>query len=204
VVRFRKTVIAAVALSALALTPTAAYAHDHHGVSGGSGGGMSWAHSRGDLTAYTDNIFAGAEASAVMIGINDRSFFRLRVSGIDKSASREEPYGVHLHAGKCIPTNDPDIPNPGAPGYGAGIHYNVAWHPLDTTIPLEKVNNKNEIWLDLKVDSEGNASRSATVEFIPEEGPRSIVLHALETNSDTGIAGARLACLPFNINVYGD
>ena len=127
-----------------------------------------------------------------MIGMGDRSFFRLRVTGIDKSASREEPYGVHLHQGTC------DADNPSL----AGIHYNVAWHPLDTLIPLEKVNNKNEIWLDLDVDSDGNARSTATVEFIPERGPRSIVLHATHTlSSGTGVgtAGARLACLPFTI-----
>ena len=85
---------------------------------------------------------------------------------------------------------------------GAGPHYNVAWYPLEPPIPLVNVNNKNEVWLDLDVDSDGDARSTATVSFIPE-GKRSIVLHALETKAD-GTAGPRLACMPFNIKVYGN
>ena len=96
-----------------------------------------------------------------MIGMGDRSFFRLRVTGIDKSASREEPYGVHLHQGTC------DADNPSL----AGIHYNVAWHPLDTLIPLEKVNNKNEVWLDLDVDSDGRRTVNRDSGVHSGEGP---------------------------------
>jgi len=170
---------------------------------------MTWGYNSDDVTTYTDNIFEDAEASAVMIGMNGRSFFRLRVTGIDKSASREELYGVHLHAGECVPTGDPK--NTGSPSYGAGPHYNVVWHPvtppsdIPNPIPEKDVSKANEVWLDLKVDSEGDARSTATVSFIPE-GKRSIVLHAAPTvRSGTGVgtAGARLACLPFTINKTG-
>jgi Cu/Zn superoxide dismutase len=129
-----------------------------------------------------------------MIGMDGRSFFRLRVTGINATGGT---YGVHLHEGTC------DAEKPGPPG-GAGPHYNVAWSPLPAPIPLplEKVNNKNEVWLDLKVDSDGDARSTATVDFIPE-GERSIVLHAAQT-AENGSAGARLACLPFKIKVYGN
>jgi hypothetical protein len=200
VARYRKTAIAALAASALLLTPTAAFAdHNHRGVSASSERGMNWGYYSGGLTDYTTepnpytekpDIFKGARASAIMIGMDDRSFFRLRVTGID---AKDETYGVHLHEGTC------DADNPG----GAGPHYNVAWYPALPPIAIEKVNNKNEVWLDLDVDSDGNARSTATVSFIPEEGTRSIVLHA-DPTADSGSAGARLACLPFKIKVYGN
>ena len=37
---------------------------------------------------------------------------------------------------------------------------------------------------------------TASVPFIPLEGDRSVVIHALATDHHTGLAGARLACLP--------
>jgi hypothetical protein len=196
VARFRKTAIAAAAVSALVLAPTAAYAdHNHRGVSSDSDDrGMSWAYSD-ELTAYntTDNPFEGAEASAVMIGMNGRSFFRLRVTGVEP---KDDAYGVHLHTGPCLD----DQP---APTYGAGPHYNVLWHSvtppltIPSPVPDGAVNNKNEVWLDLDVDSDGDARSTATVSFIPA-GERSIVLHAAPTAAD-GTAKDRLACLPFNI-----
>ena len=89
VARYRKTAIAALAVSALLLTPTAAYAdHKHRGVSTSSEDrGMTWAYYSGRLTDYTDRRkrrhLQGRQASAVMIGMDGRSFFRLRVTGIE-------------------------------------------------------------------------------------------------------------------------
>jgi Cu/Zn superoxide dismutase len=194
VARYRKTAIAALAASALLLTPTAAYAdHNHHGVSTSSeDSGMSWGYYSGELTDFTTttpDIFKGARASAIMIGMDGRSFFRLRVSGID---AKEGTYGVHLHQGTC------DADNPGPPD-GAGPHYNVTWESIGLSGPNIK---KTEVWLDLDVNSDGYARSTATVSFIPE-GDRSIVLHAQPT-ADDGTAGPRLACLPFNIKVSGN
>jgi hypothetical protein len=202
VARFRKTAIAVLAVSALALAPTAAYAHDHHGVAGSSGRGMSWATYSGELTDYTTNpdpktypdikpdIFKDARASAIMIGLNGRSLFRLRVSGID---AKDGTYGVHLHQGTCNAENFDD----------AGPHYNVTWAKTGL---MGDANKKTEVWLDLKVNSDGSARSTATVDFIPK-GERSIVLHAAPTMASgptAGTAGPRLACLPFNINAYGN
>ncbi|HET9301403.1 MAG TPA: superoxide dismutase family protein [Propionibacteriaceae bacterium] len=192
--RYRKMAIAALAASALLLTPTAAYAdHNHRGVSASSDDDMSWGYFSGKLTDFTTtspDVFKDARASAVMIGMDGRSFFRLRVSGVHAKGT----YGVHLHQGPC------DADNPGPPD-GAGPHYNVSWESIEG---LSGPNiKKTEVWLDLDVDSEGDARSTATVSFIPE-GKRSIVLHALGTDPVTGSAGARLACLPFNIKVYGN
>jgi Cu/Zn superoxide dismutase len=194
VARWRKAAVAAAAVSALVLAPTAAYAdHNHRGVSGSSeDSGMSWGYYSGKLTDYTStepDVFKDARASAVMIGMDGRSFFRLRVSGID---AKEGTYGVHLHQGTC------DADNPGPPG-GAGPHYNVTWESIGLLGPNIK---KTEVWLDLDVNPDGYARSTATVSFIPE-GDRSIVLHAQPT-ADDGTAGPRLACLPFNIKVSGN
>jgi Cu/Zn superoxide dismutase len=191
--------IAALAASALLLTPAAAYAdHNHRGVSASSDDSrMSWGYYSGKLTDYTTtepDIFKGARASAVMIGLDGRSFFRLSVSGIKAS---DGVYGVHLHQGTC------DADNPGPPG-GAGPHYNVTWDPIKLAI-MGDISKKTEVWLDLGVNSDGDARSTATVSFIPE-GKRSIVFHAAPTvASGTGVggAGARLACLPFTIKKTG-
>ena len=200
---YRKTAIAALAVSALLLTPSVAYAdHNHHSVSvtsSGSGVSMNWAYYGGDVTDYTTTgpeIFKDARASALMIGLDGRSVFRLRVTGID---AEEGTYGVHLHQGTC------DANNPGPPG-GAGPHYNVTWDPM--TGLMGAISNETEVWLDLKVDSDGDARSTATVDFVPE-GKRSIVLHASPTVTEAGQtnpvgwAGTRLACLPFNISEVG-
>ena len=193
--RFRKTAIAAAAVSALVLAPTAAYAdHNHGGVSASSDdSGMSWGYYSGkviDYTTDTNDIFKDARASAVMIGMDGRSFFRLRVTGV----KTKDVYGVHLHQGTC----DANIPGP--PG-GAGPHYNVTWDPIKLAV-MGEISKKTEVWLDLDVDSDGDARSTATVSFIPD-GKRSIVLHADPTAEVTGAAGARLACLPFTIKKTG-
>jgi Cu/Zn superoxide dismutase len=161
---------------------------------------MSWGYYSGALTDYTTNpstttypnvkadIFKGARASAVMIGMDGKSFFRLRVTGIN---AKDGVYGVHLHQGTCA-AGDFNL---------AGPHYNVTWDPIKLAITGD-INKTTEVWLDLDVDSDGDARSTATVSFIPE-GKRSIVLHALPTATD-GTAGPRLACLPFNIKAYGD
>lgn len=208
VARFRKTAIAALAASALLLTPTAAYAdHNHLGISASSERGMTWGHHSGMLTDYRTNpdpakypdvkpdIFKGAKASAVMIGMNGKSFFRLSVSGID---AKDGVYGVHLHQGVCD-----------AKSYDAALgHYAVEWNTIDGLQGPDI--RKTEVWLDLDVNSDGDARSTATVSFIPE-GNRSIVLHALptlrepdENKNPAGYAGPRLACLPFKIKQYGN
>jgi superoxide dismutase, Cu-Zn family len=155
---------------------------------------MSWAAYSGELTEYTataPSLFADARASAIMLGIDGKSFFRLRVSGIK---AKDGVYGVHLHQGTCDATNS----------VKAGPHYNVTWDPV--ALSSETVDDETEVWLDLDVNSDGYARSTATVSFIPE-GERSIVLHAAPTvpsGSSVGTAGARLACLPFKIKTYGN
>ena len=53
-----------------------------------------------DLSPNTDDVFDGAKASAVMVGVEGSSFFRLQIKGIGRAAGNEYP--AHLHKGPCV------------------------------------------------------------------------------------------------------
>jgi hypothetical protein len=196
VVRFRKTVIAVVALSALALTTTtAAYAHDlalKRVTSGTSkASSMNWAYYRGgltDLSPKTDDVYDGARATAVMMGINNESTFRVTIRGLREDAIHKK-YGAHLHTGPC-----------GLDAVGnatVGGHYNTT----PAGVP-PVVNDKTEVWLNFHVDSDRNARATAIVPFVPNGGERSITFHEKTTvhhGPGVGTAGLKLACLPLDI-----
>ena len=188
--RYRKTAIAALAASALLLTPTAAYADHNHRDSGSSQRGMSWGYYNGsltDLSTATPDAFDEAKATAIMISVGPASYFRVQVRGIDKDAINPDGYGSHLHVGPCMEGDKGPV----------GAHYNIS-----TDVP-PLVNNKTEVWLDFKANSDGNARPTSNVQFVPDEGDRSIVIHEKPTD-ELGKAGAKLACLPFKIKVYGN
>jgi hypothetical protein len=195
--RFRSVAIAALALSALTFTSSAAYAHGPHNQNLTTSDSsdeftMHWAYYRGELTDLrpeTTEPLDGATASAVMVGINS-SRFTLRVRGIDGSAGRT--FGAHLHLGPCVE------------GDWAGVtglaHYNT--DVLAQVIPPD-ISKQTEVWLDFKANSAGQATVRVSVPFIPEPGERSIVINAEPTNPETGVAGPRLACLPLDIKQLG-
>jgi hypothetical protein len=189
VARYRKTAIAALAAFALVLTTSAASAREVNlsdiGGEAFKASSMSWAYFRGGLTEYTTtppNIFDGARATAMMMGLNDQSTFTLSIRGIDESAIGNE-YPAHLHVGPC------DANDPGA----AGGHYNT---DIIAGIGSPKVSEKTEVHLDFTVRETGTAHVVVRVPFVPtvapEGGSRSIVIHSGETST-------RLACLPLNI-----
>jgi len=196
VVRFRKTVIAAAALSALAVTTTTvAYAHDlalKRVTSGTSkASSMNWASYRGELTDLspkTDDVYDGARATAVMMGINNESTFRVTIRGLREDAIHKK-YGAHLHTGPC-----------GLDAVGnatVGGHYNAT----PAGVP-PVVNDKTEVWLNFHVNSDRNARATAIVPFVPNGGERSITFHEKTTvhhGPGVGTAGLKLACLPLDI-----
>lgn len=193
--RYRKMAIAAVAVSAVLLAPTAAYAHDDDGT-GAAGTAtsvieprMAWGRSSGPLTDLLPDdksVFDGARATAAMIGVDGSTFFSLRISGIDKSAAGDS-FGAHLHEGQCVAGD----------GTQALGHYNSdKISGVLGTVPSKQ----NEVWLDFRVNSEGAARSTARVPFVALGGKRAIVLHAEPTTPGTGSAGARLACLPLDIH----
>lgn len=151
---------------------------------------MGWAHYDGDLTdvSTSDDVFEGARATAVMIGMEGSSYFRLHISGIKESASAKE-YPARLHEGPCV----------GGDGAAAGGHYNTQ---KEAQLPSPwLVNDQTEVHLDFEVSSDGYARTTVTVPFVPKPGVRSIVFHTDET-SPVGSSPARLACLPLTIQVF--
>jgi hypothetical protein len=213
--RFRTVAVAAVAVSAVLLTSSAAYAGDHdfrrhtHFGSGGFGGGsqdssMSWGFYNGPLTDLlpstadpSTTVFDGAKATATMMGVGGSTFFRIQVRGADDSAVGKV-YGAHLHQGPC------GLDAAGAPT--VGLHYNTSEFDTEKKV-YTVINDQTEVWLDFEVDPFGNARSTARVPFVPTAGERSITLHAAPTvhhqehatDPAAGTAGAKLACLPLEI-----
>jgi Cu-Zn family superoxide dismutase len=101
-------------------------------------------------------------------------------------------YAVHAHTDPC-----------GETGADAGPHYQ---HEVDPNATPDKpstdpayANPRNEIWLDLTTDGEGNGTAETTVPFdFGDRVPASIVLHEKPTTAtepgQAGTAGGRVAC----------
>jgi superoxide dismutase, Cu-Zn family len=130
-----------------------------------------------DLQPNTTQPLEGGAATLRMTLGRTSSSFVLQVSGIDRSA-RGMTYGAHLHSGPCVPGD----------GAAAGPHYNSATPPV--------VDEDHEVWLDFTVSRRGTGRAVAHVPFVPVHGARSVVIHEMATDHDTGGAGARLACIP--------
>ena len=55
--------------------------------------------------------------------------------------------------------------------------------------------SRREIWLDVTLDAHGRGHAVATRQFrIAAPFARSVIIHAMHTDHDTGAAGARLVC----------
>jgi Cu-Zn family superoxide dismutase len=64
-------------------------------------------------------------------------------------------------------------------------------HSTDAAVPLEQ----REVWLDVTSDAQGRGVATTTVPWSFAPGTAgSVVIHALPTDPQTGLAGARLAC----------
>lgn len=124
--------------------------------------------------------FDGARAAVQFVASGQGSYTVLSVRGIHHADG--QTFGAHLHAGPCIAGN-------GAAALG---HYNTDVIAGD---PTPEISEDTEVWLDFAVD-DGAGTATASVPFIPLLGDRSVVIHALATDHHTGLAGARLACLP--------
>jgi hypothetical protein len=131
-----------------------------------------------DISPTVDDPFSDARAKFKIKSRHGHTQFVLKIRGIDVAAA-EPGYGAHLHIGPCVE---------GQPTLALG-HYNVS-----TVIP-PTVNAETEVWLDFTVRDSGRARSAAWVDWVPEPGDRSVVIHADETAAD-GTAGARLVCLP--------
>jgi Cu/Zn superoxide dismutase len=161
------------AIVALITLPAMANAGDHGPVVRAAG-------PLADLQQATAGPFDGASAAVQIVASASGSHTVLRVRDIHHADG--QTFGAHLHAGPCIAGN----------GGAALGHYNTDVIAGD---PTPEISEDTEVWLDFTVD-DGAGTATGSVPFIPLAGDRSVVIHALATDHHTGLAGARLACLP--------
>lgn len=94
-------------------------------------------------------------------------------------------YGSHVHKLECPPPSS------------AGGHFQHDPAPDGGANDPMFANPMNEVWLDFTTDDAGAGKGSATVDFVPPAGgAKAIVVHDKLTG-DGGLAGPKLACLPF-------
>lgn len=166
------------AVPAAAACPVAGAGHHpprHHGTVVVAAGPLR------DLDPATPGPFDDAAATLRIVATGSGSHAVLRVRGTAPEADGST-FGAHLHVGPCVAGD----------GAAAGAHYNT--DVLAGVTPPE-VGERTELWLDMTVHA-GRARSTTSVPFVPAPGTRSVVIHAMETDHDTGTAGARLACLP--------
>ena len=126
---------------------------------------------------YGTSALSGSTATVSAASIGDgNEQFTLDVTGIE--APEGTFFGAHVHQNPC-----------GTTGAAAGPHYQ---HGDPSGDPLER----KEVWLDFEVDDEGNGHAVATRNWsVTDRANRSVIIHALRTDRETGIAGARLVCI---------
>lgn len=131
-----------------------------------------------DLSA-TAHPTDGAHGQLYAVAPGDgNSYVYFILTGLDANAAGTT-FGAHVHVGPCVAGN----------GAAAGPHFNTG-----TGGPPSL---ENEVWLDFTVRHGGVAVSRATVPFEIEPGQaQSVVIHANPTQSGTGLAGGRIACLP--------
>lgn len=130
---------------------------------------------------------AGATATVTITRAPSSTRVTLAVTGLRPNRG----YGAHLHVDPCGPTGD-----------AAGPHFQHQRDPAASasrpSVNPSYANPKNEVWLDFTTDANGRASSAATHPWTFGTDPRSLVIHAMTTNTapgEAGTAGARLACL---------
>jgi Cu-Zn family superoxide dismutase len=145
--------------------------------------------SEGPLISYSSAIPSGATArvQAVYDG-SGKTQVTLHVWGLQPNTE----YGAHAHVNAC-----------GTTGAAAGPHFQNIPDPVVPSVNPAYANPRNEIWLDFTTDESGNgvAHTSVPWQFTADRRAHSVIIHAEPTHTgptDSGQAGARLACLSVN------
>lgn len=139
-----------------------------------AGGGSSRA--AGPDYLYGPSAFTDASAKVHVVNTGSGSTrVTLHITGVAGAAGKT--FGAHVHRSPCGPL-----------GSDAGAHYQHE----GASGSLED----REVWLDFTVNDAGNAHAEAARPWVLDQGvPRSVIIHALPTVPETGVAGARLACI---------
>ena len=129
-----------------------------------------------DLEPAQERVTDGAWAVASATVQDGQTIVRLNVKDL-AGDSIGDTFGAHVHVGPCV----------AAQGGLAGGHFNAGGGISDET----------EVWLDFTVTGGGTGHATAVVPFEIDPGlAQSVVIHEFPTDSITGAAGARMACLP--------
>lgn len=141
--------------------------------------------SRGQVSHLDNSVvhaFDAASAQVTLASSAAGATATLHVWGVSPDVSGRR-FGAHLHNGPCVTGS----------GGAAGGHYNSDAASGQSPV---RVSDDTEVWLDFTVNAEGRGAATAVVPFTPVPGARSVVIHAQQTDHLTGLAGARVACLP--------
>lgn len=145
--------------------------------------------SDGPLVAYSSAIPQGAAVRVQAVyDASGSTIVTLHVWGMAPNTA----YGAHAHVNAC-----------GLTGAAAGPHFQKVQDPIVPSVNPAYANPRNEIWLDLVTDEEGNGVAQTRVpwQFGSDRRAHSVIIHVEHTHtgpSDSGVAGARLACLNVN------
>ena len=140
----------------------------------------------GSAITYDESLVpAGARGAVQSRSGEGTTTVMLAVRGLEP----QRVYGAHVHTQPC--GEQPDA---------AGPHFQYAADPVQPSVDPTFANPQNEIWLDLTTDETGASSAESTVAwtFPDDRRPKSVVLHAHQTSSEPGEAGAagdRVACI---------
>lgn len=141
---------------------------------------------QGPLISYSSVIPADATARVQAIyDASGKTQVTLHVWGLQPNTE----YGAHAHVNAC-----------GLTGSAAGPHFQSTADPVLPSVNPAYANPRNEIWLDLTTDESGNGAAQTSVrwQFTPDRRAHSVIIHVEHTHTgptDSGLAGARLACL---------
>ncbi len=139
------------------------------------------------LIRYGTALPAGATARVTSVETADgKTIVTLHLDG----AAPNTEYGAHAHVNSCSSTDST----------AAGPHFQHVVDPVTPSTNPAYANPQNEIWLDLTTNPAGNAVARSVVnwQFSPERRAKSVIIHVEHTHTgpkDSGMAGARLACL---------
>ena len=141
----------------------------------------------GPLVRY-DTVLVPEGAFARVKALYDgagRTHVQLQVWGL----APETDYGAHAHTNPC-----------GTTGAAAGPHFQHVQDPVTPSTDPAYANPENEVWLDLTTNAAGHGVATTVVpwQFSPTRRAQSVILHEEHTYTgpqDSGVAGARLACL---------
>ncbi len=174
-IRIRRVLVAA---TVLPLTSTML-----DGSPASAGGGQR---TSGPLITYSAAVPQGATARVHTVETGSgRTITTLHVSGLAPNTE----YGAHAHTKPC-----------GGTGAAAGPHFQNDVDPVSPSTNPAYANPANEIWLDLTTNAAGQGRAKSTVDwqFSPTRRAQSVIIHVEHTRTgptDSGVAGARLACL---------